>query len=260
MSEMDLVRITQIMSQRLVTAKPDLPAASLMALFRDQHVGCVPIVDDRGHPIGIVTKRDVVECLSDERPTARDLMMPRTISIGADATVGQAADTMTREDIHHVLVVDRERKLIGVVSTLDVARACAHPTDYLVRGLQVRVKHLMKSPVITFFAEQTLPLAGDVMKLKHLRHLPVIDDDRRLVGLVSHRDLLRARDQVRVSDIMTRDVWTVEPDTLASVAGQTLLDHKYGCLPVVDPDRRLVGIITERDFLRFAIKAIEMYD
>jgi len=135
------------------------------------------------------------------------------------------------------------------------------------------VRHIMSAPVITFFAEQSLPLAEDVMHLKHLRHLPVIDDEGRLVGLLSHRDLLaaqastlagftpqqrRARDEdVRVRQVMTRDVWTVSPDARASVAGRTLLDHRFGCLPVVDADHRLVGIVTERDFLRFAIAMLD---
>jgi CBS domain-containing membrane protein len=140
----------------------------------------------------------------------------------------------------------------------------------------VRVQHIMSSPVVTFFEEQTLPLVEDVMRFKHLRHLPVVDDQRRLVGIVSHRDLLRAQistmtgltdDQrrareegVRVEQIMIRDVWTVTPDTLASTAGTTLLDHVYGCLPVVDDDHRLVGILTEHDFLKLAIKALRMND
>ncbi|HEU0036833.1 MAG TPA: CBS domain-containing protein [Kofleriaceae bacterium] len=139
----------------------------------------------------------------------------------------------------------------------------------------VLVKHIMTSPVITLFAEQTLPLAEDVMRFKHLRHLPVIDDERRLLGLVSHRDILRAQisslvglstderrarqEEVRVHQLMTRDVWTVTPEALASVAGRTLLDHRFGCLPVVDGDR-LVGIVTERDFLRFAVRALEQHD
>jgi CBS domain-containing membrane protein len=140
----------------------------------------------------------------------------------------------------------------------------------------VLVRHLMSAPVVSLFAEQTLPLAEDIMRFKHIRHLPVVDDAGRLVGLVSHRDLLRAQissltglteaqrrarqDAVRVRELMTRDVWTVHPETLASVAGQTMADHRYGCLPVVDAQRVLVGIITERDFLKFATKAIAMND
>jgi CBS domain-containing membrane protein len=85
---------------------------------------------------------------------------------------------------------------------------------------------------------------------------------------VSHRDILaantsslvglsdeqrRARQgSVLVKDIMTKDMWTVTPQTYAEVAAQTLLDHAYGCLPVVE-DGKLVGILTERDFLKVAI-------
>ena len=140
----------------------------------------------------------------------------------------------------------------------------------------VLVRHLMTPSVVSLFAEQTLPLAEDIMRFKHIRHLPVIDDDRRLVGLVSHRDLLRAeissltglteqqkrarQDRVHVRELMTRDVWTVHPDTLASVAGQTMADHRYGCLPVIDDEQVLVGIVTERDFLKFATRALAMHD
>lgn len=141
---------------------------------------------------------------------------------------------------------------------------------------RVLVRHIMSTQVVTFFAEQTLPLAEDVMRIHRFRHLPVIDHDRRLVGLVTQRDLLggqisvltglsesarRARqEEIRISQLMTRDVWTVTPDSLASHAGQTLLDHKFSCLPVVDEDRVLCGIVTERDFLRFAIKTLEIHD
>ena len=140
----------------------------------------------------------------------------------------------------------------------------------------VLVKHLMSSPVVSLFAEQTLPLVEDIMRFKHIRHLPVVDDTGRLVGLVSHRDLLRAQissltgltdrqrrarqAEVRVRELMTRDVWTVHPETLASVAGQTMAEHRYGCLPVIDEQQLLVGIVTERDFLKFATKAIAMHD
>ncbi len=139
----------------------------------------------------------------------------------------------------------------------------------------VLVKHVMTTPVVTFFREQTLPLAEDVMRIHRFRHLPVIDSDGRLVGLVTQRDLLRAQisfltglssderrarqEEVRISRLMTKDVWTVSPDTLASHAGRTLIDHRFGCLPVVDERQVLRGIVTERDFLRFAIKTLELH-
>lgn len=140
----------------------------------------------------------------------------------------------------------------------------------------VRVHHIMTREVVTFFEEQTLPLAEDVMRIHRFRHLPVVDPEHRLVGLVTQRDLLAAQislltgltedqrrarqEEVRIRTLMTRDVWTVGPDTLASHAGRTLLDHKYSCLPVIDARGILCGIVTERDFLSFAIKALAMHD
>jgi CBS domain-containing membrane protein len=140
----------------------------------------------------------------------------------------------------------------------------------------ILVRDIMTAQVVTFFEEQTLPLAEDVMRIHRFRHLPVTDTGGRLLGLVTRSDLLRGQisaltgltdnerrarqDNVRIRSLMTRDVWTVGPDTLASHAGQTLLDHRFGCLPVIDPDGLLCGIVTERDFLRFAIEALALRD
>ena len=134
--------------------------------------------------------------------------------------------------------------------------------------MPTRVRDLMTTKLVTLFAEQAMPLAEEIMRFRHIRHLPVVEPSGNLVGLVSHRDILaantsslvgltdeqrRARQgSVLVKDIMTKDMWTVTPQTYAEVAAQTLLDHVYGCLPVVE-DGKLVGILTERDFLKVAI-------
>ena len=139
--------------------------------------------------------------------------------------------------------------------------------------MQVLVKHIMSSPVVSLFAEQTLPLAEDIMRLKHLRHIPVIDETNRLVGVVSHRDILAAQissltdissrarreiqDRTKIAEIMTTEVWTAGPEMSAATAGRLLLDHRFGCLPVVDNAGILVGIITERDFMNLAVKALD---
>ena len=104
-----------------------------------------------------------------------------------------------------------------------------------------------------------------------IRHLPVVDGDEKLVGLLTHRQVLEAwvshghpdredpalvaRD-VPIEMIMEKDVMTVNPQTLASRAAFLLEKHKYGCLPVVERGR-LMGIITEADFVRFARHLLE---
>ena len=59
--------------------------------------------------------------------------------------------------------------------------------------MQLLVKHIMTAPVVSLFADQSLPLAEEVMRFRHVHHLPVIDETHRLVGMVSDRDILGAQ-------------------------------------------------------------------
>lgn len=134
-----------------------------------------------------------------------------------------------------------------------------------------RVSELMTRDVITLEAQESLLLAQDIMELGRIRHLPVVDG-RRLVGLVTHRDLLSAslssldaaladdesqKQHVFVRDVMRRDVKTVGPDTPALEAVRVMVENKFGCLPVVDSDQRLLGILSEADYLRLAGRFLE---
>lgn len=135
----------------------------------------------------------------------------------------------------------------------------------------LKVRDLMSRDVVTLQENDHLELAGNLMALARVRHLPVTSDGR-LVGLVTHRDLLRAQvsalaglssDETReversvpVRAIMTRSVSTVSPDVPAVEAAAVLRDHQFGCLPVTE-DGQLVGIITEADFLDLVIGALD---
>ncbi len=115
----------------------------------------------------------------------------------------------------------------------------------------------------------------DVVKLmaeKHIRHVPVTDGDGRLTGLVTHRDVLAATGarlrelldtekprQISVAEMMNRRVETVSPLTELRAAARFLEARKYGCLPVVEGDR-LVGIITDTDFVGVAINLLEQFE
>lgn len=134
------------------------------------------------------------------------------------------------------------------------------------------VRDLMITDVITLNEHDSLDLARMEMSLARIRHLPVIRGDR-LVGLVTHRDILRAMcsvfaelddpDQddvlrnIPVREIMSSKIRTVSPTTRAADAGRTLLATKLGCLPVVEEGDRLVGIITEADFVDLAVQHLD---
>ncbi len=112
---------------------------------------------------------------------------------------------------------------------------------------------MSRNPVVVH-PDDRLERAARVMADAGVRHLPVVDRQGILMGLVSQRDLLQAGDAVtrHVSEIMITDVKTVAPDTYAHEAAYLLLHHKIGCVPVTDQIGKLVGIATESDFVRVA--------
>jgi CBS domain-containing protein len=123
----------------------------------------------------------------------------------------------------------------------------------------------MKTDLFTVHPEDLVDLAASMMEWEHVRHVPVEDDDGQLVGLVSHRALLRlvgrgkAREgtqPVAVREIMAADPVTTTPQSSSLEAMRTMRRNKVGCLPVVS-EGRLVGIVTERDFIHVAAKLLE---
>jgi CBS domain-containing protein len=119
------IPITEIMTRNVVCARPDLDVATLIDVILRDHLGCMPVVDDFGHPVGMVTKLDIVEFLAAARDpdglTAADVMMPLAITIEHTTTVAHAAALMAIEEMHHVMIVSG-RRLVGLVSTMDVTR------------------------------------------------------------------------------------------------------------------------------------------
>lgn len=142
----------------------------------------------------------------------------------------------------------------------------AQPQQYLDwRDSYRKVSQVMTTDLFTVGPEDLVDLAANLMDWEHIRHVPVEDTRGRLVGLVSHRQLLRlvARgiktrsDPVAVREIMTPAPLTVGPEVETLDAIAIMRDNRVSCLPVVEDDNKLVGIVTERDFINAAAKLFE---
>lgn len=129
------------------------------------------------------------------------------------------------------------------------------------------VSEIMTTSVYTIQADEQLSVACCVMADKHLRHVPVLKG-RKLVGLISHRDLCRAMpssllgsedakekgfldSMATVKDVMIENPKTLKAADELKSALEVLIETKYGCLPIVDDEHHLVGIVTSHDMLLF---------
>jgi CBS domain-containing protein len=129
------------------------------------------------------------------------------------------------------------------------------------RKHQPTVEDFMSTAVITMKEADTLSAAQIEMRMAEIRHLPVVDAKGHVVGVLSDRDILRNLTRINgkptpVAQIMSRRVQTVKPTLPAATAATMMLEHKFGCLPVVGDDEQIVGIITDTDFLKIAEQAL----
>lgn len=130
----------------------------------------------------------------------------------------------------------------------------------------MKVRDLMKTDVVTLRKTDTLQIADTFMRQGLIRHLPIVDADKKLIGLVAQADLFKASasavpsvtrapkqrrlEQLTVRDVMTTNLITITPDAEIVEAVDLLASGRLGCLPVVE-NSRLVGILTETDCLRY---------
>lgn len=123
---------------------------------------------------------------------------------------------------------------------------------------QLVVSNLMARDPTALTPRHHIAKAAEEMRLGRIRHIPIVDAQGRLAGVVSHRDVVASgEDTARpVSQIMNADPITVGPDTPAREAAYLMLHHAIGCVPVVGVDDKLVGIITDTDFVRVAYRLL----
>ena len=117
------------------------------------------------------------------------------------------------------------------------------------------VRDCMSLDPIMIHAQDDYKNAFKLMDNHALRHLPVLDDRDQVVGILAERELLLAATRyllcaVEVAEVMRRDVVTVAPDMPIDEAASLMASHHIGGLPVVNGDRRVVGIITKSDIFK----------
>lgn len=118
----------------------------------------------------------------------------------------------------------------------------------------MRIKDIMNEEPYVFYGEDSLLTASNFMKEEKVRNVPVIDKNNKLIGLITLREIIEGvignERKSTVSQAMVKEVSTVCLETPLRGAIELMLINHFGCLPVVDSDGKLLGIITETDLLK----------
>jgi CBS domain-containing membrane protein len=272
---MDLAHasVGTLMTREVVTLTPNhaLPlAGEIMRRGRFRHL---PVVDSGGALVGMITHRDILagqtSTLASAAGGGEQLavriaeVMSRDVRTCNPLTAAHLAAQILVEHKIGALPVVEDGVLVGIVTEADFVAFAARE---LGGHQRIEVDDIMTTLVVTLAPDCPLDLAADLIELQRVRHLPVVDEHRRVVGMVTHRDLVEAQRSVLddgrrfprtavASEIARPDVWTVATGTAVREAARLLADHKFGCLPVVS-DGELVGVITEADILSLIVRMV----
>ncbi|MEX2188954.1 MAG: CBS domain-containing protein [Pirellulales bacterium] len=146
------------------------------------------------------------------RFTVRQVMTKRVVTIPISATVDDVFDLLLRHNVSGLPVVDGDDRLVAVVSEADLFRLLDTPASQ-----STALAELWTAGVISVRPEDTLPDVIDLFRAHQVRRFPVVDDEGKLIGVVSRRDVIRMIRDVRVR--VARECQTLHERVTASAMG-----------------------------------------
>jgi acetoin utilization protein AcuB len=277
--------VKDIMQTAVTTVTPEtrVSAAYQRMTMPDARIRHLPVVTDERILVGILTDRDVRQAVASDAPPmaehellylldklcVRDIMTPQVVSVHGITPVAEAGQIFLQKKFGCLPVVRDNHTLAGMLTVTDLLRVYIAQSD---AERQVGVDSMMQTRLITATPAMALAKVQRMMRHNNIRHVPVVSG-KRLVGMITDRDIREAlpspattltRGEIAyqlqttpLKTCMTTDVVWISPAMTMGDATRVLLQHKIGCLPVVDHGT-LVGIVTDIDCLRAFLHTIRI--
>ena len=241
--------LAQIVARKPKSASLETPIRDVIVTMISNHIDMIPVIRD-GDVAGIITTTDLLKLFFELEKTTRQFCLEL-----------------------------KKGTVPGQMDSEDVARA-----EILLSWVSQTVLEIMTEELVCLEPQDSLARAIEVMQEMEIRHVPIVDAERRLLGLVSDRDILRNlpylprrpasppkrfRDHLfmiksstkclewPLESIMRRKVLQVAPDCGIIDAAGMLYGDKISCLPVLDHQGNLRGIVTVTDLMRALLAVYE---
>jgi len=141
---LDHVSVQEVMTPAVICVRPKMRATDLRALLLERNIGGAPVVDDEGNAIGVVSMTDLVResVVGVGEALVEDLMTEVPIAVPQATSIARAIALMAYENVHRLLVLSPERRVVGILSAMDILRLIARGEGYAVpphRGVKVGI-------------------------------------------------------------------------------------------------------------------------
>ena len=226
------VKVSEVMRREVATVHPDSPLTQVVELLLDKDFTAVPVVDDQGKVVGMVSDSDLLtrggmsvtislqkatdldyvrelhESLDRPNHKVSEVMTRDVETVAPDAILGQAAKVMVEKHLKRLPVVDGDGKLVGILGRLDVLNTIAavqlpqwHPEAHPV-GRQATVAEVMTRDVPAVHESATIEQIFDLLVSSSHKRVVVVDDKRHVAGIIADSDLLSKVSRESWPDVM----------------------------------------------------------
>jgi CBS domain-containing protein len=270
--------ILHVAKSPVVTMASTTPIYDAIQIMAREGFRRIPIVNPGTKVLeGIITATDIIDYLGggpkfeviEERfggnffkainEPIRIIMVKNVVSVKTSAKISEAIELMKDKNVGGLPVVDERNSVRGIITERDIARIFAD----IISG--VKVSQMMSEKVVTALPRTTIFEAEKTMTTQGFRRLPIISDGK-VIGIVTAMDIIRffgcgevfkhlqskTIKQVlntAALEIATKEVSTIEPEADVGQAAKIMQEKNIGAIPVVE-NKKLVGMITERDFFK----------
>ncbi len=252
----------------------------VLKILKRTGISGVPVLKDK-KLVGIITRKNLLR--KSEETQLGLLMTPDPVTITPDAPLAAAARLLIEHNVRRLPVV-KDDELVGLISVADLIHAIAQ----LRIKDEIREKYM--SQTFALWEETPLPLVGRIMEISGFEAIPILDGESKLQGIISERDLIRnslIEDMVEVSDFsngtdddewtwesirdmhtisygiskiqlppkpvkiaMIKNVVAVPTNAEVSECALKMRRSRVDQLPVINGDKRLVGMLFDRDLVK----------
>jgi len=275
------MKVEDVMSHELIVGYVPGTVKDALSILAKHNVSGMPILKkDTKTVVGVVTRTDIFRNFDEDQLAL--IMSTDTHTVEKEQSIKDAAKLLYEHRIHGLPVINKRKNLVGIISPTDILKTLPKKTTEI-------VEPYVKNLAVPVYQETPITVVMEIINITHENALPVLNDELKLVGIVSDGDLFKLshikesiarsdlgmgsdedqwtwegiRDTVRmyhsisevtlppvpVKEIMITDVIKAFKNTPVIEVAERLLNHDISHIPIVDSDDRLNGMVTDIDLM-----------
>lgn len=275
------MKVEEVMSTDIIVGYVPGTVKDALRILVEKNVSGMPILKKgTRNVVGIVTRTDIFRNADEDQLAL--IMSDNIHYVDKDQNLKEAAKLLFEHRIHGLPVLNNRKNIIGIISPTDILKVLSEKKD------EFADKYYIKT-VVPVYQETPINIVMEIINITNETALPLLNDDLKLVGIVSDGDLFKLshikesiarsdmgmgsdedqwtwegiRDTVRlyystskvtlpavpVKEVMITDVIKAFRNTTVSEVAEQMIKHHISHLPLVDEDDRLIGMITDIDLM-----------